>query len=762
MGGLLCLAALLALASCEGGSDGTSLGGSGGAGAEGGGTGASGGAGGSGAAGGAGGAETCTPGEALPCYEGPPDTQGKGACEAGTRMCKANGEGFGPCLGQVVPAEETCDTEVDDDCDGEVNESGPGCACTPGSLSGCYSGPPPTQGVGECHGGSQVCNPEGTGYGECMGEVVPDAETCLSPGDEDCDGFENEEGAGCACFPGQEQSCYTGPPDTLGVGACAAGTRLCDADGTGWGPCEGDVTPVTETCATPVDDDCNGQVNEGGADCACVPGTVTSCYTGPAATQFVGACSDGLALCDAQGQAYGECMGEVLPAAEDCATPVDEDCIAEPDCGEAVWALGQGSAAQQQAAGVARVHAGGAVVVGAFAGTLPLGGGAALVSAGGADAFVARIGAGGQVIWSKGFGSAGMYEQASSVVVDPTGNVIVTGYFDGTIDFGGGPLASAGNIDMFVVKLDPDGGHLWSKRFGGAGPQLGVDVALDPQGDVILVAKGFGAMDFGGGALASAGAFDVFVAKLDAGGGHVWSQRFGAALDEDPVGVAADGAGNVVIAGSCAGTVDFGGGPLAGQGGYDAFVVKLGPAGNHLWSARYGNGANQGATGIDVAVGGDVLVTGGFEGSIDFGAGPLTAASPFDVFVARLSPAGTALFSKAFGATDSNIESRAIAAGPAGEVFVAGAVEGDVDLGGGLLPGGGAADVFVVRLDATGAPTWGVRYGEAAHQHPASLAALPDGGVLTCGDFEGLMSFGPGIDLASAGGMDLWVAHLAP
>ena len=43
----------------------------------------------------------------------------------------------------------------------------------------------------------------------------------------------------------------------------------------------------------------------------------------------------------------------------------------------------------------------------------------------------------------------------TGVASDAAGNVLVTGFFEGTVDFGGGPLMSAGSSDVFVVKLEP-------------------------------------------------------------------------------------------------------------------------------------------------------------------------------------------------------------------------------------------------------------------------------------------------------------------
>ncbi len=149
--------------------------------------------------------------------------------------------------------------EVGVDCGGPC----PACECTPDSEASCYTGPAGTEGVGACAAGSQTCNAEGSDYGACTGDVTPVAEDCSTAADDDCDGEANE---GCLCVPGSNAACYTGPIETVGVGACAAGLMTCDATGSAYGPCTGEILPATESCATAADDDCDGVANEG---CVC-------------------------------------------------------------------------------------------------------------------------------------------------------------------------------------------------------------------------------------------------------------------------------------------------------------------------------------------------------------------------------------------------------------------------------------------------------------------------------------------------------------
>ncbi len=159
---------------------------------------------------------------------------------------------------------------------------------------------------GPLRGGHEDLQCAGYGLQRLRGEVLPQAESCTTASDDNCNGQINE---GCSCTPGSKASCYSGPAGTLGVGICAAGTQTCNAQGSGYGACTGEVTPQVETCMTPGDEDCNGQANEGGTGCVCSPGATMGCYSGPAGTAGVGLCAAGTRTCNAQGTAYGACAG---------------------------------------------------------------------------------------------------------------------------------------------------------------------------------------------------------------------------------------------------------------------------------------------------------------------------------------------------------------------------------------------------------------------------------------------------------------------
>ena len=71
---------------------------------------------------------------------GPAGTAGVGICKAGTHVCNGQGTAYGACSGEVLPQAETCNTAADDNCNGQVNEGGVGCVCTPNATAS-FGGP---------------------------------------------------------------------------------------------------------------------------------------------------------------------------------------------------------------------------------------------------------------------------------------------------------------------------------------------------------------------------------------------------------------------------------------------------------------------------------------------------------------------------------------------------------------------------------------------------------------------------------------------
>ncbi|NUO47490.1 MAG: hypothetical protein HOV80_01395 [Polyangiaceae bacterium] len=488
---------------------------------------------------------------------------------------------------------------------------------------------------------------------------------------------------------------------------------------------------------------------------------MTSCYTGPVGTQGVGACTPGVAACNDQGTALGSCVGDVLPALENCAATADEDCDgSSPVCtGSHNWSKRFGDANSQIGHRVAADASGNVFLAGYFTGTINLGG-APLTSAGGDDVFLAKFDAAGNHVWSKRFGNASA-QIPFGLATDGSGNIVIIGQFEGSMDFGGGALTSAGALDVFLAKLDPMGNHVWSKRFGDASTQYGSDVAVDAAGNVFITGGLAGTVSFGGPPISATNLQNLFLAKLDSAGNHLWSKALGGPAELPDGTLAADPYGNVILTAWIIGALDLGGGPLPVGGSWDVLAAKFDATGNHVWSKQFGGTNDQGARAVAVDATGNVFLAGDFLNAIDFGGGVLNNPSGYDVYVAKLDPAGNHLWSKQFGGSPTNANGYGMTVDVAGNVILTGGFSGTVSFGGSPLTGAGGTDVFVAKLDAAGDHVWSYRFGDAVDQRAYDATTDGSGNILLAGIMQGTVNFG-GSALTSAGGYDAFLVKLAP
>ncbi len=369
----------------------------------------------------------------------------------------------------------------------------------------------------------------------------------------------------------------------------------------------------------------------------------------------------------------------------------------------------------------------------------------------------------GDALWQKGVGGSGD-DQATSVVSDRSGNVYVTGVFVGSVDFGGGALVSAGLGDMFLVKYDPAGKLVFAKRFGNNQQDSGARLAIDSANNVVLLGSFQGAVDFGGGPLNSAGGADLVVAKFSPTGQHLWSRRYGGILTEDPpYGLAVDTHDNVFVTAVFAGQVDFGTGPIDAYNGVDSVLFKTAADGTTSWVRRIGGNGYERIGGVTTDRLDNVIIAGSFSEVIDFGSGFVTADNRHkDGFVAKYGPDNTlAWVRRMSGYSPDTGYPTGIASDSAGNLTVTGWFNGGIDLGSGPLSCSGQYDGFVGKYAPDGRPLWSIRVGGTDSDQSYGIAVDAAGFSVITGSFRGAADFGGGLR-TSAGYQDVFVAKYNP
>jgi hypothetical protein len=352
----------------------------------------------------------------------------------------------------------------------------------------------------------------------------------------------------------------------------------------------------------------------------------------------------------------------------------------------------------------------------------------------------------------------------TAVRVDSNGDTILGGSFGGTVNLGGSLLDAGTGQSPFVAKFTASGSHIWSLDGGSDGYSKAWGIAVDAVDSTVVVGAFENTLDLGGGPLTSAGFQDVFVAKIDSAGNHLWSQRFGDSEPQSASAVAVDPLGNVVLVGSFRGTIDFGGVPMTSttSGEEDIFVAKLDAAGNHIWSKQFGAANYQFASAVAIDSAGAIVLTGSFRGSLNFG-GSLLSSSQFHPFLAKLNSDGSHVWSRDLdvsGDMSADKRSHSLAIDGADNVLVVGAFGGTIDLGGGPMVAASQSH-FVAKLDSAGTFIWGQNLGDySPGGTPIAVSTdLTDDSVVIAGGFENTIDFS-GTQIVSAGADDIFVAKL--
>jgi hypothetical protein len=377
------------------------------------------------------------------------------------------------------------------------------------------------------------------------------------------------------------------------------------------------------------------------------------------------------------------------------------------------------SASESYATALAYDAAGNTVVTGNFYGTLTLGA-TTLVSAGNADIFVARLNAAGQWTQAARAGGAGN-DFPHGLLVEATGAVAVVGEFAGTASFGGLDLTSAGGADAFVARLGTSGQWTQAVRAGGTGADAAYGVAAAGPNDLIIAGNFEGNAGFGLLPLTSVGGSDVFVARLTPAG-WTQAVRAGGGSSDYCYGLAVDAGGNAFVAGYFLNTADFGTTTLASAGGPDAFVARLTPYLQWTQAVRAGGTNNDFGMALALDGAGNVVLAGYFNGTASFGPVALASAGGPDAFVARLSPTLQWTQAVRAGGTGNDV-ALALAVDAAGTATIAGVFRGSAAFGATSLLSAGGNDVFVARLSPAGQWLQAVQGGGTDEDYAYALAS---------------------------------------
>jgi predicted outer membrane repeat protein len=300
----------------------------------------------------------------------------------------------------------------------------------------------------------------------------------------------------------------------------------------------------------------------------------------------------------------------------------------------------------------------------------------------------------------------------------------------------------------FVAKYDSRGSYVWARQLTG-GPNSFGSVAADGNGDVIVAGSCHFPVDLGDATIRTCSAF---FAKYAADNGALrWLRCF---PDEGNILARPAATGELVVVGNLGPTLDVGGQTLKGS----FYIARYSGDGATLLSAVVGvseGSANPTAFVIDAS--GSVIVA-GQTNSATFGTVQLAAGAGF---VAKYSPEGVVVWARRVVPTGTGTIS-ALAVDKSGQTFFAGSFTGQFDPGDGPITAVAGRDIFLGKYDAEGRYQWLKRYGGAGDDNVAGVGVLPEGDVVFTGNTATHVDFGGGVLSGAEAGTSMFLARVSP
>lgn len=304
-----------------------------------------------------------------------------------------------------------------------------------------------------------------------------------------------------------------------------------------------------------------------------------------------------------------------------------------------------------------------------------------LSAPGNGDIYVAKYSPNGNLIWMKQFGG-NLMDRAYDLAIGPDQNVVITGTFFGSLQFGSINIQSnQGSKDIFLLKLNPQGNVIWARKEGGGLSENSYGVTIDNQNNVILTGQFEGNTSIANQNFTSSidpftnlPSFDLFISKYDVNGTPQWVKVGNAKKEDRGMAVAVDSQNNIFLCGQYSDTLQFAGTTINNNGLNVGFVTKLSPSGQ----VQFFNNLRAGSCvpyDIKVNSSDQVVLAGDFLGNMVYShdSGTTAITNPFSkrVFVLQINNNGQTDWSYTLG-SNNELSARALAVDSNKDVYVVG------------------------------------------------------------------------------------------
>lgn len=355
-----------------------------------------------------------------------------------------------------------------------------------------------------------------------------------------------------------------------------------------------------------------------------------------------------------------------------------------------------------------------------------------------------------------------MSAERFNVQQTPSGNILIVGTFNGTIDLdpdtGVVSKTSFGSNDIAMAMYDSLGNYLWGHQFGSSNAESAYAFAVDDTGNIYMGANIRGNTDFdpdtGTAMFYSSTYFEAVIVKFSPNGQFLWGKQINGSVGSNVNQIELDEQNNLHIMGRFNGNIDFstatGMISLSSSGNVDSYFAKLDPSGNTIWAHKIGGFYNDFINKIAVSDDGTIYVAGSFNSSCDFDPSPntynLSSSGKNDIFLAKYSPSGSLIWAHKAGSSEHDNGS-SVNVDPDGNVVLFATFNHTVDfrLGSGSfnLTSQGISDIAVAKYTPSGNLMWVKQFGNADYDWVTGSDIGPNGAIYFCGYFSDSLDLDP-------------------
>lgn len=362
------------------------------------------------------------------------------------------------------------------------------------------------------------------------------------------------------------------------------------------------------------------------------------------------------------------------------------------------WALPFGGSGHDEIIRIAIGPDGSIVLLVWFEESVDFGGGI-IKSAGKSDMALVKLTAYGKFEWALPVGGF-EHEYPTALAIDPQGNIFVVGTYSQPMTIEGQTVVPVGGLDVYLVSFTRSGKFRWGKTIGADGADGASSVAVDASGNVYVSGYFSGTMQpnaatkitaFGGGS-------DAFLSSYDALGEFRWISTLRSKASNDRLMDVAVGKDRVIVVGHSGSLATFADAPV-GEPGQLGMVASMDFAGKLQWVKPFSVEYDGSALEVAVRPDGRIVMGGYTDAAKVFNAEPASPQGTISAFVATLGPDGSPLWSKMFGSSVRSY-TLGIAAAPDDYVYAVGRFARDFNAGPEMWTGSTESDEegFLLRL----------------------------------------------------------------